>query len=77
MGGCAFVLARFEDKCGEKQVYAIPIAAWCLAEEARRTGERRAAEGFEAAGRASIALEALPEKWRVKDYDWLSAIDGH
>lgn len=77
MGGCAFVLARFEDKRGEKQVYAIPIAAWCLAEEARRTGERRAAEGFEAAGRASIALEALPEKWRVKDYDWLSAVDGH
>lgn len=77
MGGCAFVLVRFEDKCGEKRVYAIPIAAWCLAVMAHEAGTCREEDDFKATGKASIAMDELPEEWQVKDYDWLSAIDGH
>lgn len=74
VGGCAFVLARFEAKNGEKRVYAIPIRAWCLAVQAHETGKLCALEGFESTGKASIAMDELPERWRVKEYDWLSVV---
>lgn len=72
LGGCAFILARFE----RRDMYAIPVVAWRLAIEARRMGHPVESEGlgWEATGKASINVKELPDKWRVERADWAKTI---
>lgn len=72
MGGCAFILARFE----RREVYAIPVAAWRLAIEAHRAGTNKEDQGlgWEATGKASINVQELPDRWRVNGVDWAKTI---